>query len=88
MFEINDDSDQYKLNAVLTMEYPKNHNITKSLSICIRNDNDFYFQGMKALVGDLKKMLCKNPTQCVGEEDLNDVANIFFVVEDGTGNKE
>ena len=55
--------------------------IHKDISICLDNSQNFFFQAMKGLTEVLKNKLCKDPFDCVGEEDLNDFRDSDVVIE-------
>ena len=55
--------------------------VHKDIVICLDNSQNFFFQAMKGLTEVLKKKLCQDPFDCVGEEDLNDFRDSDVAIE-------
>lgn len=61
----------FSFQSKIQMKDKLNKKITKNLSVCLDNSVNLHFQGIKSMVQLLKSLLCRDPNDCDGEEDLN-----------------
>ena len=71
MLEIPITNTLYKFPSLLQIKDTKKNLIKKNISICLENSKNLHFQASKSMVQLLSLKLCKDPFECIGEEDLN-----------------
>jgi hypothetical protein len=69
--EIDPTSPLIRFPSHVEMKNTVHQKISKDMSICLDNSANLHFQTIKSMEQLLRSLLCRDPNDCDGEEDLN-----------------